>query len=66
MWKRSKVTDQTAAGQAGKCRVMDAIPGSFSQGLVLQMSPPVFSLIKEMMMNKILLTAHLHAKLKLL
>ncbi len=24
MWKRSKVTDQTAAGQAGKCWVMDA------------------------------------------
>lgn len=22
MWKKSKVTDQTAAGQAGKCRVM--------------------------------------------
>jgi len=27
MWKRSKVTDQTAAGQAGKCRVMAVLQG---------------------------------------
>lgn len=44
MWKRSKVTDQTAAGQAGKCRVMDVLHGYVSLGFVLQLSPPGFPL----------------------
>lgn len=38
MWKRSKVTDQSASGQTGKCRVMDIRPLRFGQSRCLYCS----------------------------
>lgn len=61
MLKKSKVTEETAAGQAGKCRMKDVPPpvrggGGTIKVLYCSCLHQVFLLIQGMMMNRINLT----------